>query len=367
MFLTSTRCRRLRWNSPTASTASAARVAGSRSGVIGSHLLDVGARPLRIRGLEIGPQVIECRCDRIDPARETILHQLGRSRRSASVVVPKHEGDVVPILGLAPRKRRRGLGDQEPGQARDVHLGATVDALDPGAQFAHLDVAGCEAGAAEVQGSQILARVERDHRLRRFVAEVGQQLELHDRRGGVPACGPAPGPAPLGDEPGVAKRPVRGAPRSPPRTRSPDRPARPHRSSRRAGMRFPRKAVPEPALRARRIPAVPRSGGRCATAPLPPSPAPPAYGAAAQRSRTTSREMLGGLLAAHARGAQVRVHAGPRSDAQGASGLGKPPGRHRGKRAQGEASDFDGLQACAGRPRLRFRRSSPCRHRPRRS
>ena len=88
-------------------------------------------------------------------------------------------------LALAPRKRRRGLGEQEPGQTRDVHLGGAGDPIDPGVQFAHLDVTGCEAGAAE----------------------VGQQLELHDRRGGVPARGPAPGPAPLGDEPGVAKRP----------------------------------------------------------------------------------------------------------------------------------------------------------------
>ena len=75
----------------------------------------------------------------------------------------------------------------------------------------------------------------------------------------------------------------------PPRTRSPDRPACPHRSSRRSGTRFPRKAVPEPALRARRIPAVPRSGGQCATAPSPPSPAPPGNGGAAHRLPTTSR------------------------------------------------------------------------------
>ena len=121
--------------------------------MIDPHLPDIGLRPLGVRILEVGLQIAQRRRDRIEFASETVSHQFGCGLGSAGIVVQKHEGDVVPVLGLASGMRRRDLGQKKSGQVRNIHLGATVDTLDPGAQFAYRHVARREAGAAEIQGS----------------------------------------------------------------------------------------------------------------------------------------------------------------------------------------------------------------------
>ena len=90
-----------------------------------------------------------------------------------------------------------------------LYLGCVGDVAVSDAQFANFDVARREPGATEVYGSEILARIERNRRLRRLILEVGQQLELDDRRGNSIVRDPAPDPGVLRREAGSAECPLK--------------------------------------------------------------------------------------------------------------------------------------------------------------
>ena len=243
--------------------------------MIGPHLPGTDSRHLGSKNLEVGSQVARHLRKRIGLVGEAVSHQFRRGRRSADVVAQTHEGNAVPVLGLTPGMRRRGLGRKKPGRIPDVHPGAPIDALDPGVQLAYLHVARCETGVAELQSFQVVARVERDRRLAGSSRRSASNSNL-----------------------------TTAAPGALPATQRQDRPSSgTNRASRSAPLRRIVFATRE------------RGGGSPGTNNL--------------------SKMLGGLLAAHAHSAQVRIHAGPRSDAQAVQRRGEPSGRHRGKWTQG--------------------------------
>ncbi len=71
--------------------------------MVDSHLSNISLRSLRLGDREVSSQIVEGSTDGLEFTTEAVPHELGSSRRPAPVIVQKHERDVVPVLGLAPR------------------------------------------------------------------------------------------------------------------------------------------------------------------------------------------------------------------------------------------------------------------------
>ena len=89
-------------------------------------------------------------------------------------------------FGLRRDRCGGALGEQEAGEAGDVHLCDLLDASDSRRQLSDLDVAGGEPGATEVHRSEVIAAIEGHRRLGGHIVEIGEQLELHDGAERIP-------------------------------------------------------------------------------------------------------------------------------------------------------------------------------------
>ena len=179
---------------------------GIEVGMVNAHLGDVCLGSLGVRIPEVGLKVLEGGLERFDLSAEALPYRGSCRPRVASVIVQQHKRQVVPVLGLAARKRGCSLGKQETGKALDVHLGHAGDIAVSYVQFANLEVARREPGAAKVHGAEAIARVRRNRRFRGLIVEIGQQLELDDRSTINSVRDPTPDRGGLGREACAAER-----------------------------------------------------------------------------------------------------------------------------------------------------------------
>ena len=86
--------------------------------MVDRHLLGVRSRPLGLGICEVGGQIVECGSNAGELFAEPIEHCLRSSLWPPGIVVQQDEGDVVPVLGLAPGVGGSALCEQKPARAR---------------------------------------------------------------------------------------------------------------------------------------------------------------------------------------------------------------------------------------------------------